>query len=204
MTRLLAILFLTTPAFAGDKIEIPEQPKPVTSSVANAGASSNAVSTSNSQSSSNSLANSTSSSNSGGNDLSVGGDRLDAKALALGAIRAAAAPAVSDTCLIHTRGWDATVGGQTGGTKYDQGCMDRKQCLAIADRLALWGQVDAALEQLRTCDKASFAVPLPRERVPTQSASTAPPVSVERDTQCASKEYVGEVVDRAVRACVSK
>ena len=192
----LAILFLTSPAFAGDKIEIPEQPKPV--AVANA--SSNAVSTSNSQSSSNSLANSTSSSNSGGNDLSVGGDHLDAKALAWGAIRAAAAPAVSDTCLIHTLGWDATVGGQTGGTKYDQGCMDRKQCLAIADRLALWGQVDAALEQLRTCDKASFAVPLPRERVPTQSASTAPRESED----CASKPYVKEVVGRALKTCAGK
>lgn len=203
MTRLLAILFLTTPAFAGDKLEIPEQPKPVTSA-ADADALAAALAKQ-SQTANGGDANG-GAGGSGVGKVSVTGDtsEFDAKALALGAIRAAAAPAVSDTCLIHTRGWDATVGGQTGGTKYDQSCMDRKQCLAIADRLALWGQVDAALEQLRTCDKASFAAPLPLTPVPTQSASTAPPVSVERDAQCASKEYVGTVVDRAVKACVSK
>lgn len=167
---------------------------PAATSESKSSSLSNAASSSASTSNSYSNSASSSNSNSGGNDLSVGGDHLDAKALALGAIRAAAAPAVSDTCLIHTRGWDATVGGQTGGTKYDQVCMDRKQCLAIADRLALWGHVDAALEQLRTCDKASFAVPLPRERVPTQSASTAPRESVER---CVT----GEHLDRVVKAC---
>lgn len=203
MTRLLAILFLTTPAFAGDKIEIPEQPKPA--AVANAAATADADALAAALAKQAQTANG-GAGGSGVGKVSVTGDTsdFDAKALALGAIRAAAAPAVSDTCLIHTRGWDATVGGQTGGTKYDQGCMDRKQCLAIADRLALWGQVDAALEQLRTCDKASFAVPLPRERVPTQSASTAPRESVERDAQCASKEYVGVVVDRALKGCASK
>ncbi len=77
--------------------------------------------------------------------------RFDSKALALGMIRAAAAPNVSATCLVHTRGWDVTVASRTGGTKFDEQCVTDEKCFRIAETYAMWGLVQAAVDQLAKC-----------------------------------------------------
>lgn len=216
----LTILILTTPAFAGDKIEIPEQP--VTRSVANAGASSNAVSTSNSQSSSNSLANSTSSSNSGGNTFSSDDDTYLPRQVP---------PVFLPMILTSGCGAGINAGGSGDGGAGAAGLTwTTKRCYALRSALNFFaiGEYETGCELLIDVNREAFkrvkkpncadiarrlnqeaqgrreSQPLTDQRVLPQSASTAPPVSVEREAQCASKEYVGQVVDRAVRACVSK
>lgn len=190
MTRLLAILFLTAPAFAGDKIEIPEQPKPV--AVANA--SSNAVSASESNSYSNSA--SSSNSNSGGNQLSVNTNvPRQVGAVAQGSI-------IPPGC-----GAGGNAGGAgPNGTGFLGFSFVTSECHGwtyIATLSALGLQKDAceALKRQNTSRRAKRrgapevdCSTLPGTAVPTQSASTAPRESVER---CVT----GEHLDRVVKAC---
>jgi hypothetical protein len=201
----LAILLALIPAIAiAGKPKDPPKPAPVP--VSTAVAHSDAASESHATSASGAWSGSTSSalggdggnstaaggnsrSNSGGNTMSEVSD-YEAKALALGQMRAFAAPPVTDTCLTHSRGWDVTVGGRTGGTQYDKECMDRRHCLALADRFASWGMFTEAARQLVTC--GGVVAEPPPDPVPAQP------------TDVATREYVREVVDRAFTKAVAK
>jgi hypothetical protein len=85
--------------------------------------------------------------------VEVGGDQntYRSRALAVSLPGLVAAPAVPGECRIHTRGWGGFSVGATGGTKLDATCMAHQHCLALADRYAAWGRVDAAAAQLETC-----------------------------------------------------
>jgi hypothetical protein len=92
---------------------------------------------------------------SGVGDVDVGGDvtRYRSTAIALAVPGATAAPAVPGECLRHTRGWSAGMGAAaaSGGTKFDERQCDRVHCLAIADRYAHAGLMQAMADQLATC-----------------------------------------------------
>ena len=94
-----------------------------------------------------------------GNALTAEGSNLstsynsdyDSRAYALALPGLTAAPAVATECLRHTRGMGGLSIGVTGGTKFDEDCLENVKCIAIADRYAAWGQVALAVEQLATC-----------------------------------------------------
>lgn len=198
---MILLALIPTLAMAGR----PEQPKPETPPIAVSGAAAKSASLSAAQARAASEAKAAADLQAelaqrqsfkgeavGNGSVDVGGDvsEYEAKALALGQMRAFAAPAVTDTCLTHSRGWDVTVGGRTGGTQYDKTCMDRKHCLAIADRYAAWGLTQAAVDQLATCSGLVVKV----------DAVPKPPAEKPEAPNCVT----AEALDRAFRTCVQK
>jgi hypothetical protein len=95
------------------------------------------------------------SSASGVGNVDVGGDstRYRSTAIALSVPGATAAPAVPGECLRHTSGWSAGMGvaARSGATKFDREQCDRVHCLAIADRYAHAGLIQAMADQLASC-----------------------------------------------------
>jgi hypothetical protein len=89
----------------------------------------------------------------GNGSVEVGGDvsDFDAKALALGQIRAYAAPAVPGECRIHTAGWDVTVFSKTGATRFERECREEQKCFRIVEVYLRMGREAAALKQLGVC-----------------------------------------------------
>lgn len=106
-------------------------------------------------------------------------------------------------------------GSNVGGTGFLGFSFTPQQCydFQLAQAYAALGAKESACQVLnkskagKRAEKRGVTLPTctpPVTAVPTQTASTGPVVSVPRETNCASKEYVGEVVGRAVKACSSK
>jgi hypothetical protein len=120
-----------------------------------------------------------------GSDVMIGGDSssYNARAYAIGLPSLVGAPPVMANCLRHSRGMGAASAGVTGGTFYDEPCRKeveraqlRAECFAMADRLALWGRPDAAVNQLTAC--GGVVVP-PMAAIPP--AVIPPPVAPPAD-----------------------
>lgn len=117
--------------------------------------------------------------------------RFKSLALALNIPAATPAPAVQGVCLTHSRGsaWGWGAFSRTGGTGIDETCATRQQCLAIADRLASWNQIEPAMRQLATCGgvTAEFVPP------PPPPAAAVPPVDT---SQFVTRPELNEKLDR--------
>jgi hypothetical protein len=102
----------------------------------------------------------------GNGSVDVEGDtsRFDAKALALGHIRAAPAPAVPGECRWHTAGWDITVFSKTGATRFDRECLAEQRCFRMAEFYERLGRPQAAMAMLSTC---GGLMTVPVEAAPT-------------------------------------
>lgn len=104
----------------------------------------------------------TASADNAGNSLSTSYSSRD-RAYALGLSTTATAAPFDPRVCIHkqTRGVDLRPlpVGFTGNNKYDAACIeeerDRAHCVALADRLAAWGQIEMAVRQLQDCDGVS-------------------------------------------------
>lgn len=107
------------------------------------------------------------------------------RALALSLPGVVAAPAVAGVCLEHLRGGGAASIGVTGRTKLNELCMQREQCLAVADRMFAWGARTDALRQLATCGGIDAKLdPTPTEpQAPTNLKVFTPEELAERDRQ---------------------
>lgn len=140
----------------------------------------------------------------GNGRVDVGGDRLDAKALALGHIRAAPAAAVITNCHEHSRGWDVTVGSRTGGIHINEACAKRQHCLAIADRLASWGYLDAAFAQVQKCDDNGASVITDQKaRAEAKASDGGPSVATKTDLR-ETEERLSDRMDRQFEKRLSK
>lgn len=103
----------------------------------------------------------------GNGSVDIGGDTSAYKSLglALALPGLVAAPAVTQECMRHSRGWGGFSAGATGGTFYDKACVARVTCFALMDRYVFWGRIDAAMKQAEICGGVAM-----------------PPVAVVQDT----------------------
>jgi hypothetical protein len=129
----------------------------------------------------------------GNGEVSVGGDTSRYEAYALSLPGLVAAPAVPGQCLEHTAGWGAFSAGKTGATKLQALCMERVHCLALADRFASWGLVQAAADQLATCGGVAARIVLP-----------PPPAAVQPPAPDLSQFVTREELNRAFIRSQSK
>jgi hypothetical protein len=128
----------------------------------------------------------------GTGSVDVGGDVSDyeARALALGQIRAYAAPAVPGECRVHTRGWDVTVASATGGTKFEAQCVADQKCFRIVEIYVRLGREAAALKQLSVC---GGLLEVPVEAAPPPKSDKAVDLSA-----YATKEELKRAFEKAV------
>jgi hypothetical protein len=141
-------------------------------------------------------------------DVDVGGDstRVRSLGVALSVPAATAAPAVPGLCLEHSRGWQAGWGAaaRSGGTKLQQRCEERVHCLAIADRYASAGLLQAMADQLATCGGVSVKVVPPPPAPPAASNEAPKTDTVTRQEFAAEVQRLEQRQDAAFARGLSK
>lgn len=125
--------------------------------------------------------------------------------IALHAPAATAAPAAEGQCLNHSRGWTMGMGflGRSGGTHFDGECVTRQHCLAIADRYAQAGMLQAMADQLATCGGVSVTIAPPAPVAPPAAVSP-PPGTIDRAELEAAVRRLEERQDRAFERGLGK